>query len=142
VDADDQGLDGHGAIVRAARRLGKASPGGPRRYTAPSPEAGPMPFVLILTTVGDEPTAQQLSRTLVEEGLCACAQIEHIESVYRWQGQVLQAPEWRILFKAGADRYAQVEQRLRELHPYELPAIYSLRPEQAWPAFAQWVQQP
>lgn len=101
-----------------------------------------MPFVLILTTVGDEPTAQQLSRTLVQEGLCACAQIERIESVYRWQGQVLQEPEWRILFKASADRYAQVEQRLRELHPYELPAIYSLRPEQAWPAFAQWVQQP
>jgi uncharacterized protein involved in tolerance to divalent cations len=35
-----------------------------------------------------------------------------------------------------------VEQRLRELHPYELPAIYSLRPEQALPAFASWVQQP
>lgn len=40
------------------------------------------------------------------------------------------------------DRYPQVEQRLRELHPYELPAIYSLRPEQALPAFASWVQQP
>ncbi len=32
--------------------------------------------------------------------------------------------------------------RLLELHPYELPAIYSLRPEQALPAFASWVQQP
>jgi periplasmic divalent cation tolerance protein len=100
-----------------------------------------MPFVLILTTVGDEPAAQRLSRTLVEEGLCACAQIERIESVYRWQGEVVQEAEWRILFKAAAGHYAQVEQRLRELHPYELPAIYSLRPDQAWPAFARWVQQ-
>ena len=101
-----------------------------------------MPFLLILTTVGDEPTAHRLSRTLVEEGLCACAQIERIESVYRWQGKVVQEPEWRILFKTGADRYAQVEQRLRELHPYELPAIYSLRPQQSLPAFADWVHQP
>ncbi len=100
-----------------------------------------MPFLLILTTVGDEPSAQQLSRTLVQEGLCACAQIERIDSVYRWKGEVVLEPEWRILFKTAAGRYAQVEQRLRELHPYELPAIYSLRPEQALPAFADWVTQ-
>ena len=41
---------------------------------------------------------------------------------------------------AAEDRYAQVEQRLRALHPYTLPAIYSLRPEQALPAFADWVR--
>ena len=101
-----------------------------------------MPFLLVLTTVGDASSAQRLARTLVEEGLCACAQIERIDSVYRWQGQVVQAPEWRVLFKTGADGYSQVEQRLRALHPYELPAIYSLRPEQALPAFADWVRQP
>ena len=101
-----------------------------------------MPFLLILTTVGDEPTARRLAHTLVEEGLCACAQIERIDSVYRWKGEVVQEPEWRVLFKTGAERYAQVEQRLRELHPYELPAIYSLRPEQALPAFDNWVNHP
>ena len=52
----------------------------------------------------------------------------------------MEEPEWRILFKTAADRYTRVEQRLRELHPYELPAIYSLRPDQALPAFADWVQ--
>jgi len=101
-----------------------------------------MPFLLILTTVGSAEDAHRLSRTLVEEGLCACAQIERIDSIYRWKGEVVQAPEWRMLLKTAIDRYPQVEQRLRELHPYELPAIYSLRPEQALPAFASWVQQP
>mgnify|MGYP000042931821 FL=1 len=99
-------------------------------------------FVLILTTVGSAEDARRLSRTLVAEGLCACAQIESIDSIYRWKGEVVQEPEWRILCKAAADRYTQVQQRLLELHPYELPAIYSLRPEQALPAFARWVQQP
>ena len=101
-----------------------------------------MPFLLILTTVGSAEDAHRLSCTLVEEGLCACAQIERIDSIYRWEGEVVQAPEWRMLLKTATDRYPQVEQRLRELHPYELPAIYSLRPEQALPAFASWVQQP
>ena len=100
-----------------------------------------MPFLLVITTVGKDADAQHLARSLVQEGLCACAQIERIDSVYRWKGEVVQEPEWRIVFKTAADRYMQVQQRLLQLHPYELPAIYSLRPEQALPAFAQWVQQ-
>ena len=101
-----------------------------------------MPFLLVITTVGTDDDAQRLAHSLVQEGLCACAQIERIDSIYRWQGEVVQEPEWRIVFKTAADRYAQVEQRLREMHPYELPAIYSLAPQQALPAFAQWVQNP
>lgn len=100
-----------------------------------------MPFLLIFTTVGSAEDAQRLAQTLVEERLCACAQIEEIHSVYRWKGEVAHAPEWRILFKTAADRYARVAQRLRELHPYELPAIYSLQPQHALPAFAEWVVQ-
>ena len=64
------------------------------------------------------------------------------DSIYRWQGEVVQEAEWRTLFKTATDRCAQVAQRLLELHPYKLPAIYSLRPKQALPAFARWVQQP
>jgi len=98
-------------------------------------------MLLIFTTVGTEADARQIAHTLVQEGLCACAQIERIDSIYRWQGEVVQEPEWRILFKTAAARYAQMEERLRQLHPYELPAIYSLRPDQVLPAFADWVQQ-
>ena len=100
-----------------------------------------MPFLLVFTTVGREADAQRLAQALVGEGLCACAQIEAIHSVYRWQGELVQEPEWRLLLKTTAERYAPVEARLRALHPYALPAIYSLRPEQAWPAFAQWVHE-
>lgn len=100
-----------------------------------------MPFLLVITTVGSAEDAQRLAHTLVDEGLCACAQVERIDSTYRWQGQMVQEPEWRILFKAAEGAYAQVEQRLRDLHPYKLPAIYSLRPEQALAAFAGWVNE-
>lgn len=99
-------------------------------------------MLMILTTVGTEADARQIAHVLVHEGLCACAQIERIDSVYRWKGEVVQEPEWRILFKTAAGRYPEVEQRLCQLHPYELPAIYSLRPEQVLPAFDHWVKQP
>lgn len=95
--------------------------------------------LLILTTVGTEADARTIARTLVEEHLCACAQIERIESVYRWEGQVCQEDEWRLWFKTAPDRAAQLQTRLHALHPYALPALYTLQPASVWPAFAQWV---
>jgi len=97
-------------------------------------------MLLIFTTVGTEADARHIARTLVGERLCACAQIERIDSVYRWAGQVCEAPEWRLLLKTPSDRAAALQTRLLELHPYDLPAVYTLQPDAVTPAFAQWVQ--
>jgi len=101
-----------------------------------------MRFEIVVTTVGSAEEARRIGRTLVDEGLCACAQIEAIESIYRWQGRTEQAPEHRLLLKAAPGRYKEIEARLRQLHPYSLPAIYALHPSAAWDPFAAWVQQP
>lgn len=95
---------------------------------------------LIFTTVGREADARQIARTLVDERLCACAQIEPIASVYRWDGQVCEEPEWRLVLKTADDRAAALQARLLALHPYTLPALYTLRPDAVSPTFAQWVQ--
>lgn len=97
-------------------------------------------MLLILTTVATEADARQIARTLVQEQLCACAQIEAIASVYRWDGQLCEEPEWRLLLKTTEDRAAAMQARLLVLHPYTLPAVYTLRPEAVSPSFAQWVE--
>lgn len=95
---------------------------------------------LIITTLGREADARYIARTLVDERLCACAQIEAIASVYRWDGQICEEPEWRLLLKTAADRAAALQARLLELHPYELPAVYTIQPDAVSPAFGQWVK--
>lgn len=99
-----------------------------------------MSLLLILTTVATEAEARQIARTLVQEGLCACAQIDAMTSVYRWDGQLCEEPEWRLLLKTADDRAEALQSRLLALHPYALPAIYTLRPDTVSPPFAQWVQ--
>ena len=54
--------------------------------------------IAVVTTVARLEDAQAMARALVERRLAACAQIERIESVYRWQGAVQQEPEYRVLF--------------------------------------------
>ncbi len=44
-----------------------------------------------------------------------------------------------MLCKTTSERYADVESAIRELHTYDLPAIYSLDMVRAYEPFAEWV---
>ena len=81
--------------------------------------------IAVVTTVGSRAEAQAIAHALVQRRLAACAQISDIHSVYRWQGEVQSADECRVVIKTTSERYAQVEQAIRELHGYELPAIHA-----------------
>jgi periplasmic divalent cation tolerance protein len=96
-------------------------------------------FLLVVTTVGNAADAALLARTLVERGLAACAQISAIESYYAWQGAIEHDDERRILFKVAASAYDVAERAIRELHPYELPAIHAIPVERAWEPYRAWV---
>ena len=95
--------------------------------------------IAVVTTVANRDDAHRLARALVERRLAACAQISEIESVYRWKGEVQQEPELRVLFKTTDERYALVESAIRELHPYELPAIHAFAFAHVYPAYAEWI---
>lgn len=98
-----------------------------------------MQVILVCTTVDTEAAAQTIARSLVERQLAACVHIAPIQSVYRWQGQVQQSTEFKLSCKTTADLSRQVEAAIRELHSYELPAIYSLAPSHVHAPFEQWV---
>ena len=100
---------------------------------------GPL-FLLVVTTVGNADDAARLARALVERGLAACAQISAIESYYVWQGAIEHDDEHRILFKVAASAYDAAERAIRELHPYELPAIHAIPVDRAWEPYRAWVE--
>jgi periplasmic divalent cation tolerance protein len=97
--------------------------------------------IAVVTTVASRAEAQAMAHALVERRLAACAQISDIESVYRWQGEVQQGTECRIVFKTTRERYAQVEQMIRQLHSYELPAIHALAFDAVHAPYAAWIAQ-
>lgn len=96
-------------------------------------------LIAVHTTVASREDARRIARHLVEAGLVACAQIEEIESVYLWKGELVDEPELRILLKTTAERRAEVESALRSIHPYELPAIHAVAIDAVDAAYAEWV---
>ena len=96
--------------------------------------------LIIFSTFSDAETARTVARTLVEEKLAACANIlPQIESIYRWQGKIEENPEVLVLFKTTSEKYPAFEQRLRALHPYEVPEIVALELTAGLPAYLDWI---
>jgi periplasmic divalent cation tolerance protein len=100
-----------------------------------------MEYEMILTTVASEDEARALARSLVEARLAACVQIQPIQSVYRWKGEVLEEPEWRLVVKTVAKRYVEVERHIREQHSYETPQIIRVRIEGGSADYLKWVEE-
>jgi periplasmic divalent cation tolerance protein len=98
-------------------------------------------MLAVYTTVGSLEQARSLARELVRRRLAACAQICPIESFYHWRGELQNEPEFRVLLKTTAKRYAALESAMRALHPYELPAIYALTVAHGSAPYARWVSQ-
>jgi periplasmic divalent cation tolerance protein len=88
----------------------------------PMPDAAPSP-VVILSTASSHEEASRIAEALVAGRLAACVQLSPIESWYCWQGKIEHAPETRLQIKTMAHLVAEVEQRVRALHSYEVPEI-------------------
>lgn len=99
-----------------------------------------MPVHLVFCSCPDPDTAQRLATTLVQARLAACVSVlPAMRSVYRWQGAVEQAEEVLLLAKTTAGRLPALTERLRELHPYELPEIVAVEAAAGLPAYLDWV---
>ena len=86
--------------------------------------------------------APEIARTVVDEGLAACVNLLAAQSVYRWQGSVVEEAETTLVLKVPADGVARLRARLLELHPYEVPEIVTLAVdvEQSHAPYVEWVR--
>ena len=99
-----------------------------------------MEVILVFCTFPDAEQARQIGTSLVNAKLAACVSlVPGIESIYHWQGKVETSQEVLALFKTTASCYPELEQRLIELHPYDVPEILAVSPNAVSPAYAQWV---
>jgi periplasmic divalent cation tolerance protein len=97
-------------------------------------------IVTVYATFADEAEARRIGRILVEERLAACANIlGACFSIYRWQGEIEEAPEVAALFKTAEDRAAAMIDRLSELHSYDVPAAVVWPIGDALPDYRDWV---
>jgi periplasmic divalent cation tolerance protein len=101
-------------------------------------EAG-QPLVVLVTAPEDG--ARELGRALVDERLAACVNVlPGVTSIYTWQGRREESVESLLVIKTRPERYAALERRVLELHPYSVPEVLALAVETGAPDYLRWVQ--
>jgi periplasmic divalent cation tolerance protein len=97
-------------------------------------------YVIVLTTISLDVDPSVLGTRLVEERLAACVNVlPEMDSFFRWRGAVERDQERQVIIKTTAARLPDLERRLHELHPYELPEFLVLAVAQGSEAYLRWL---
>ena len=100
----------------------------------------PVSALICFCTCPDADSAERIAAALVAERLAACVNLlPGLRSVYRWQGKVEAAAEVLLLVKTSAEAYPALQERLRQLHPYELPELLAVEAASGLPVYLQWL---
>jgi len=97
-------------------------------------------ILLAVSTFPDAETARRISNELVVGKFAACANIlPSVESIYRWKEQNESGNEILVFFKLSEDRQSAFQEKLRSLHPYEVPEIIFIPISSGLPEYLHWV---
>jgi len=96
---------------------------------------------VVFVTAPDAGAGARIARALVEERLAACVNlVPGIRSTYRWQGRVQEDDEVLLVIKTVEGRLDALGERVRALHPYDLPEVLALAAAGGSPDYLAWVR--
>lgn len=97
--------------------------------------------LIVLVTTQNNEEASRIAEALVSERLAACVNIiPAIESIYRWEGKVTLDRESLMIIKTTDDRYAELEQRAKQLHSYSTPEVVAFKIERGSSEYLSWLR--
>ena len=98
-------------------------------------------FIQVSTTCDSRGVLDKLATQLVESKVAACCQIEGpVTSVYRWEGKLESASEFRLLIKTKAELFSSVEKIIADLHSYQQPQITAVPIVAVSDGYADWIR--
>jgi len=84
-------------------------------------------YLQIFTTIDNETKAKEIAKRVVKKKLAACVQISSpVNSIYRWEGKIIEDKEWLLIFKSSKKLYDELEGEIKKAHTYDVPEILAM----------------
>lgn len=98
--------------------------------------------ILVFSTCPSTEVAEKIAAALIEDRLAACVHVSSaVTSFYRWEGKIQREPEVQLVIKTQESRFDDLCQKIRQLHPYEIPEILSIPIVSGLEAYLAWLNQ-
>lgn len=95
---------------------------------------------VVFVTAPNVETAEVLAREMVEERLAACGSvIPGMISLFWWEDEVQREKEALVVLKTVREAIPALEERVLDLHPYEVPEFLVLPVDAAHEPYARWI---
>jgi periplasmic divalent cation tolerance protein len=98
-------------------------------------------YIVVLSTVSDESKAYEIARALVEARLAACVTVSPpCRSFYWWAEKIADEKECVLMIKTTAALYEDLERKLKEIHPYQVPEVIALPILRGSENYLEWLK--
>jgi periplasmic divalent cation tolerance protein len=96
-------------------------------------------YSVVLVTASSQQEGEAIAQALVEAQLAACVTLIPVKSIYTWEGQVRKEPEWQLVVKTDSALFPLLEEKILQLHSYEVPEIIALPILAGSQPYLQWI---
>ncbi len=97
--------------------------------------------IIVFITAPNKNDAAMIARALVEAKLAACVNIvDNVRSIYTWQGKVEDDSEVLMTVKTKRELFNALANKVKELHPYDVPEIIALPIVDGSEDYIQWIK--
>ena len=97
-------------------------------------------MIFIYITCKDKKEAKKIGFSLVKNKLASCVNIFPIESIYRWQGKIVQEKEAVLIVKTLKKNFKKIEKEVKKLHSYSLPCILEIPIKRGNKEYLEWLR--
>ena len=63
-------------------------------------------------------------QSIIDSNLAACVDVKRTNSVYRWEGEIHNTPEWDIQMRTSESKKGELISKIKSEHSYDVPAIF------------------
>ena len=97
--------------------------------------------IVVFVTAPSEEEATRISRSLVEAGLVACANVlPRVRSIFRWEGKVTEEQESLIVLKTRSRLFKELAMAIKNMHSYSVPEIIAISIAQGSAEYLSWIR--
>lgn len=98
-------------------------------------------YLIVLVTTKDRQEAEKIAQSLLNDRLIACANIINpVTSFFHWQDKIDCGEECLVVMKSRMDLFAQLAERVKGLHSYEVPEVLALPIVEGSAAYLEWME--